>query len=391
MSLTILVRYDEIGTKGKNRAWFEDLLVRNIVRGLGPDCAARKFRGRIELTVVGDMTETTSILALIPGISSFSPAQKLPIDASWEDIEQAALPLADRAIAEGRTVFRTTVTRSNKKYPSTSIELQKRLAASVLKARDGRFTVSMTRPNFTLEMEIDGDAIYLFSQRIAGTLGLPVGCAGEMLTLLSGGIDSPVAAYLMMRRGARSHYISFHSPPYTTEESMRKLHDLAATLRRFQGEGSRLYIVPFIDLQLLVRARAIESYRTILFRRLMFRLAEHLALRDRYTALVTGESLSQVASQTIENITAIGDAVRTLPVLRPLIAYEKQETIAVARRIGTFDISIRPCPDSCTAFLPRNPATRGKLDLVHAQEEKLLPDIDALIEAALAGTVTTDV
>lgn len=393
MPRAILIRYDEIGTKGKNRGWFEDILVGNIRKSIGSFGKVRKFRGRIELLLDrdDDLPQVIALLALIPGISSYSPAARLPIDAPWEDIETAALPFADRALAEGRTVFRTTVTRANKHYPSTSIDLQKRLAGTILKARDGRFTVSMKDFTFELEMEIDTDAIYLFSERFPGTLGLPVGCAGELLTLLSGGIDSPVAAYLVMRRGARSHFISFHSPPHTTEESLRKLRDLTLVLRQYQGTGSKLYIVPFIDIQLLIRARCCEAYRTILFRRMMFRFAETIAKRDGYKALVTGESLSQVASQTLENLTCINDAVDILPVLRPLITNEKQETIAIAKKIGTFDVSIRPCADSCTAFLSKIPATRGKLALVRAEEDKLRPEIDALFSAALDATEAHDV
>ncbi len=393
MFRAVLIRYDEIGTKGKNRGWFEDLLVENIRKSVGPFGKVRKFRGRIEMTLDRDedLPAATALLALIPGISSYSPAARLPLDAPWEAIEAAALPLADRALAEGRTVFRVSCTRSNKRYPSTSVDLQKRLAGTILKARDGRFTVSMKDFNFELEMEIDADAIYIFAERFPGTLGLPVGCAGSVLTLLSGGIDSPVAAYLAMRRGARSSYISFHSPPHTTEESMRKLRDLTLVLRQYQGTGSKLYIVPFIDIQLLIRARTHESYRTILFRRMMFRFAEAIAKRDGHKALVTGESLSQVASQTLENLTCINDAVETLPVLRPLITNEKQETITIAKKIGTFEVSIRPCADSCTAFMPKRPATRGKLDMARAEEAKLQPELDELFAAALDATEIHDV
>jgi len=393
MYTAVLVRYDEIGTKGKNRPWFEDILLENIRRSTAKLGTARKFRGRIEVTPFGEekVPEILSLLALLPGVSSFSPAVRLPLTASWDEITAAALPFADQAIAEGRTIFRVSCTRSNKRYPLTSPEIQKKLAAAVLTARDKQFTVSMTHYSFELEIEIAEDAIYLFAERRRGTLGLPVGCAGEVLTLLSGGIDSPVAAYLAMRRGTRTHYLSFHSPPHTTEESLRKLLDLTATLARYQGKGSKLIIVPFIDIQLLIRARCQESYRTILFRRIMFRIAEQIARQRGWKALVTGESLSQVASQTLENLTCINDAVETLPILRPLITNEKQETIAIARRIGTFDISIRPCPDSCTAFLPRHPITRGRLETARAEEEKLQPELERLIEHALQHLVVHDV
>ncbi len=393
MQDAILVRYDEIGTKGKNRSWFEDILVENIQRSLGDRATVRKFRGRIEILPRAETNrdEVLRLLAFIPGISSYSSAIRLPFDASWEEIVAAALPFADQAIAEGRTVFRVSCTRSNKRYPLTSPEVQKKLAAAVLTARDKCFTVSMTNYTFELEIEIAEDGFYLFSERRPGTLGLPVGCAGEVLTLLSGGIDSPVAAYLTMRRGARTHYLSFHSPPYTTEESIKKLVDIAHLLSRYQGTGSHLIVVPFIDIQLLVKARCQESYRTIVFRRLMFRIAEQIARTNGWKALVTGESLSQVASQTLENLTCINDAVEILPVLRPLITNEKKETIAIAQRIGTFDISIRPCPDSCTAFLPRHPITRGRLETVRSEEKKLYPEMDDLMRRAITEAMRFDV
>ncbi len=393
MFSSVLIRYDEIGTKGKNRLWFEQMLAANIRRSLEGLATVDRFHGRLVATLKAGapVEETLDLLGKIPGISSFSPAVRLPVSAEWEEVEQAALTLADQALAAGKTVFRVTCNRSNKNYPGTSIEIQKKLAAFILISRDKQFTVSMHQHTFNLELEIDKNDIFVFSERCRGVLGLPVGSAGDVLTLLSGGIDSPVASYLTMRRGCRVHYISFHSPPYTGEESMRKLRDLAASLKRYQGVSTRLFVAPLIDIQLLIRARCVESYRTVLFRRMMFRIAEEIAKKHGFKALVTGESISQVASQTLENLGLIGSAVKTLPVIRPLITNEKQETIEIAKRIGTYDISIRPCADSCTAFLPKNPVIRGKIPLVLEEEEKLKPEIDALIAASIEQADIIDV
>ncbi|HQI05142.1 MAG TPA: tRNA uracil 4-sulfurtransferase ThiI [bacterium] len=393
MFRNILVRYDEIALKKRNRGWFEDLLLNNIRSSVGELGAAGKFRGRmgVELKSEESLKEVVNRLSFIPGISSFSPAFKLPLSAPWDDIVECALKLAHEALSDGRTVIKVICTRSNKRYPGTSIEIQQKLAESVLTNLDGKFTVSMKKYTFALEIEIDTNGIFLFSRKIAGIKGLPSGCAGEYLSLLSGGIDSPVASFMTMRRGGRIHYISFYSPPYTGEESMKKLEDLAGHLKKYQGVSTKLFIAPLIDIQLLIKARCHEGYRTILFRRMMFKIAEKIAIANKFDALITGEALSQVASQTIENLTCINDAVKTLPVIRPLITSEKSDTIAIAEKIGTFPISIRNCPDSCTAFLPKSPIIRGKLEKVLAEEKKLEPEISYLLEESVKNVRVVNV
>ncbi|MGI6394888.1 MAG: tRNA uracil 4-sulfurtransferase ThiI [bacterium] len=389
----ILVRYDEIALKKRNRGWFEDLLLNNIRSSIGELGSAGKFRGRmfVELKSEENLEEVVSRLLFIPGISSFSPSIKLPLDAPFEEIVENSLILAKKGLDEGKKVLKVICTRSNKKYPGTSIEIQQKLAKEVLSKTGGNFSVSMKNFSLGLEVEIDSDGIYIFSERISGVKGLPSGSAGKFLSLLSGGIDSPVASYMTMKRGGRIHYIGFYSPPHTGEESMKKLVDLARELKKYQGVSTKLFIAPFIDIQLLIKVRCFEGYRTILFRRMMFKIAERIALKNKFDALITGEALSQVSSQTIENLTCINEAVKTMPVIRPLITFEKSDTVAVAQKIGTFPISTRNAPDSCTAFLPKNPIIRGKIENVLEQERRLEPEIFELIEESIKNIKVIDV
>lgn len=389
---SILIRYDEIGVKGKNRGWFEDLLEKNIRKNISGRGYVVRFRGRLVVKPKEGIPveELMDALRKIPGISTFSPAFSFPLDVSWEELAEKSVILAEKSIEEGKTVFRVSCNRANKTYPMKSPEIQQKLAACVLKVVGENLTVSMRDFNFHLEIEIDRNEIFLFKDRVLGVKGMPVDCAGHFLSLLSGGIDSPVASYLCMRRGARVSFLSFFSPPHMGEESITKLKDLAGKLKDFQGSGYKLYIVPFIDIQLLIRARCFESYRTVIFRRMMFRIAEKIAEKEGYSALVTGEALTQVASQTIENLTLINDAVKRLPVIRPLITYEKQESINIAQQIGTYEISIRPCPDSCTVFLPESPIIKGKRKIVEQEEARLNPEIKDLIEKAIENVQTIE-
>lgn len=390
---TILVRYDEIGVKGKNRGWFEDLLVRNIKNSLAGMATVTKYRGRLVVHVADEKNneEIFRRLKFIPGISSFSPTIAIDIEDGWEEIERVSLLLADEAIKQNRRIFRVSCSRPNKQFPMKSPEVQKRLSGFVLSSRDKEFTVSMKEHNFNLELEIAQHNMYLFMDRYKGLNGMPVGSAGDVLCLLSGGIDSPVASFMCMKRGAKVHYISYYSPPYTGEESMDKLNELAGAIKKYQGVSTKLFVAPLIDIQLLIRARCLESYRTVLFRRMMFKIAERIAKKHKFKALVTGESMSQVASQTLENLHCINNALKDLPVIRPLITFDKQETIEVAKRIGTFEISIKPCADSCTAFLPEGPVTRGRMDIVEREEAKLYPEIEKLLDESVAGVEVTNV
>ncbi len=382
---SIIIRHSEIALKGKNRSWFEQLLHRNLRWKTSDSMKISLFRGRL-IVYTDDKTEQTiSSLAILPGIASLSPAIMLPVDTPWEDIVSASLSLADKAIKNGKTVFRVSCNRSWKSYPYNSMEIQKKLSSEILRARDGVFSVSMRDYNFNLEVEINDFGIFVFSERITGPGGLPVDSSGQALTLLSGGIDSPVAAYLSIVRGVRSHFIGFASPPHTTDTTTCKLKDLALVLKRFQPGKCKLFIVPFTEIQMLVKERCYESYRTIMYRRLMFKIAEIIAKKNKYKALVTGESIAQVASQTLENIQCIGDAVENMPVIQPLIAMDKEFIIKTAKKTGTYPVSIREAPDSCIVYPPSNPVTRGKIPRTLKEEEKLKPEMAQLLEKAISN------
>tara|TARA_R110002126_G_scaffold4498_3_gene23669 strand:+ start:27748 stop:28956 length:1209 start_codon:yes stop_codon:yes gene_type:complete len=381
----LLVRYGELALKKGNRGQFEAALVTNIkqaLTGITPAVVERHF-GRIVVIPERRAQEAAARTAEVMGIKSVSPAwRSAPTVEAMADIGRKLLEdgLARRA-SKTPVTFRVNVRRSDKSFPITSTDLERQIAERILPGPD-QVKVQLSNPEMELGIEIRTDGVYVFLDRLPGPGGLPVGTLGRTLCLLSGGIDSPVAAWLAMKRGCRVAYISFHSAPFLGESSKRKIADLVRTLARYQGR-SRLFVVPFADYQLAVRDNAPESYRTVLYRRGMQRIATRIARREGYGALITGESLGQVASQTLENMTCIG-AVTDLPVLRPLVTYDKEEAITVARKIGTFDVSIRHEPDCCTVFQPSKPVIRGTLKGCDKAESKL--DIDALVRAAVEGT-----
>ncbi|MCA9001128.1 MAG: tRNA 4-thiouridine(8) synthase ThiI, partial [Planctomycetes bacterium] len=271
--------------------------------------------------------------------------------------------------------------RRDKRFPMTSIELERAVADAVLPEAD-LATVRLDHPDYELGIEIRGKENYVFLERIPGPGGLPVGTSGRGLCLLSGGIDSPVAAWLGMRRGLAMGFVSFHSFPYLGEGSKRKVADLARAVTHFQGTA-QLFVVPFAEVQESIRDLCPERYRTVLYRRMMGRIASALCRKFSYGVLLTGENLGQVASQTMENMALIGDAADHL-ILRPLITYDKEEVIDIARKIGTFELSIRPEPDCCTVFQPAAPVIHGKVDDC-AQAESVL-DLEGLVHRAVENT-----
>ncbi|MHC4944103.1 MAG: tRNA uracil 4-sulfurtransferase ThiI [Planctomycetota bacterium] len=380
----ILIRYGEIGLKGKNRPEFEKCLATNLKQALrslehGP---VERPHGRIVVRDVARPITAHRIATRIPGVMSASVA--LRTDKEMESLFQGAVRLLEEALdtrpGEDRILFKVETTRSSKKFPLNSMELSAQLGGRLIE-RFPRLKARMKDPDLLLLVEVRAEEVLLSTLHGKGPGGLPVGSTGKVMVLLSGGIDSPVAAYMAMKRGARAYYINFHSYPFIPEASLDKTKALVKALSRFQGP-SMLYVAPFSEIQVNVKKACPEELRTILYRRMMMRLAEKTALQEGALAIVTGESLGQVASQTLENIGCIGSAT-SLPVLRPLIGMDKTESVALAEVIGTYPISILPQPDCCTVFQPRRPKIRARLDDVEAAEALL--DVEGLVEESFAG------
>lgn len=379
----VLVRYGELALKGGNRGEFEKRLVANMRRalaGVAPATFARE-RGRVIVRPQGRVEAVARRLQDVFGISSISPARGVP--SEQEAILAAARTALAEAVAElppGRqTTFRVSVRRADKRFPIPSAQFERVVADHVL-GDHPQLVVRLVEPELALEVDIRPEASYVFARRLPGPGGLPVGSLGRVLCLISGGFDSPVAAWMSMKRGAEVAFATFHSPPFIGDAARKKVVDLVRVLARYQARCV-LYVVPFAEIQTAVRDAGSESYRTVLYRRMMQRIATRLARTERAQALVTGESLGQVASQTLENLTCIG-AAAGLPVLRPLIGFDKQETITLARRIGTHDLSALQEPDCCTLFMPERPVIRGRVSECEAIEAGL--DLEALAADAIA-------
>ncbi len=380
----IVIHYHELALKGRNRPRFIARLVANLRRAtkrLGV-AGIRALPGRVVMDF-GPSAESERLcrqVAEVFGVANYSPGRR--VDRGLESLKPVVAEMID-----GRSfdTFRISARRGDKRYPLTSVQLNEELGRHVQSLRTAR--VDLSKPQFTLHVEIlDREAIIYIEKR-PGLGGLPVGIRGRVVVLLSGGIDSPVAAYRMMQRGCRVTCVHFHSHPFLSKASQEKAVELAQHLSRYQGETT-LYLVPFGELQRQVVVNAPVPLRVILYRRLMMRIAAELARQERAGALITGESLGQVASQTLENLRVIDDASETL-ILRPLIGMDKQEIIDQARRIGTFEISILPDQDCCQLFVPAHPATKSTIDEVTRAERRL--EIDAMVKTAVAASTVQHV
>ena len=379
----IVVRLGEVTLKKRNRPYFVRQLGRNIRRALGglpvKDVEWGPNRVLIRPGRDLDWPEARERLRRVFGLANFSLCRVLPWDV--DAIEEAVLEAAANETFES---FRITVQRSDKRFPGTSQELERRLGAAVQRESGAR--VDLTSPEATFQVEIMRGGAYVHTERIEGAGGLPVGVSGCVVALLSGGIDSPVAAWRTMSRGCRVTFVHFQSFPYLDASSREKAIALVRELTRWQYE-SRLHVVSFGDVQQRIVASCPPPLRVVLYRRFMLRIAEAIAGRERAEALVTGESLGQVSSQTLSNMASV-DRVATLPVLRPLVGRDKEEIIAEAREIGTYETSIEPDQDCCTLFVPRNPATHSTVAELEAAEEAL--DVDALVADGLAAVETLE-
>jgi thiamine biosynthesis protein ThiI len=380
---SIVLHYQEIALKGNNRPWFVNRLVRNL-RAATADLHIREVRalvGRIEI-VLGEDSDWDAVrdrVSRIFGIANFAQAGRAPLDL--DAIAQQIL--ADLGPREPKT-FRVSVKRADKRFPMTSPEIEREIGGRVKVARG--WTVDLEKPTFTIHVEaLTNEAFYYFGKE-RGAGGMPVGVGGRVVCLLSGGIDSPVAAWRLMRRGCRVLLVHFHSYPILSRASQEKTRELAKLLARFQLH-SRLYMVPFGQIQQQIVLAVAPPLRVVIYRRFMMRIAERIARHGRAQALVTGEVVGQVASQTLENMTSINSVV-TMPVLRPLVGMDKEEIVAEAERLGSYSISIIPDQDCCTLFTPRHPATRARAIDVERAEAGL--PIEAIVERAVTAAEVED-
>jgi thiamine biosynthesis protein ThiI len=375
----VLIHYSEIGLKGRNRPLFERQLIANIRRAFAADIAVevRRLFGR-NLVVVPAGTPREEIekrLRRVFGIAYFAHALATPPAL-------AAIMAAAAQVVEGKAfaTFAVRAKRADKSFPVDSQGINVAVGAHI-----GRITgrrVDLSHPDLTVHIEVVDRRALVYADRVEGPRGLPVGVGGRVVCLLSGGIDSPVAAARMMRRGCRVSFVHCHSFPYTNPASQAKVAELAAILGRFQGPAP-LHLVPLVEIQRRIVAGAPSTFRVLLYRRAMLRLAAAIATQDKALALVTGESLGQVASQTLANLTAV-DRASPIPVLRPLLGWDKEEIIAEAQRIATFDLSIEPHEDCCSFLEPKDPATRSTDRQLAALERHLA--LDDLLAAALEAT-----
>ena len=381
-SEVILIKSGELVLKGLNRRTFEDQLIKNLRRALSPlghwqFSLAQSTLQAIPQSSGIDMHAAAERVGQVFGISGYSLAARLP--KNMDTILAASADVLHEQLAFARS-FKCEAKRSDKTFPLKSPEICMQVGEQLLNAFP-HLSVDVHTPEVTVNIEIRDQYAFLHADQIRGAGGLPVGTAGDAALLISGGIDSPVAAWMMARRGLRLTAIHFAAPPYTSQRAEEKVHKLLQQVARYAGR-IRLFVVPFTQLQEEMKEKCPEELFTLLLRRAMMKAAEAIAVRENCGALITGESLGQVASQTMQAL-ACTDAATSLPVFRPLIGTDKDEVVRLARQIGTFDISILPYEDCCTVFTPRHPRTRPKLAMLERAEKAL--DLDTLIQEAIDG------
>ena len=379
MEKAIIIRYCEIHLKGKNRGYFEKMLKENVKRslkGIEHTFTSMHSRYLIENFAEEDLPVIEDKLHKVAGVHTYSKA--LVVESDFEKIFDAAAVLCE----DKSGTFRVTVNRADKTFSPNSMETARLLGGRLLEKFGENITVDVINPSFTVFVDIREDGkTFVYTEVVHCMSGMPVGSAGRGLLLISGGIDSPVAGYMMCKRGMKLDCLHFHSFPYTGEAAKQKVEDLTAKIGEYNG-GINLYVVSFTHIQEAIHKNCPEEFMITLMRRFMMRIAERLSKRLGAQAIVTGESLGQVASQTIESITS-SNSVVTMPVLRPLIAFDKIDIIEISRKIDTYETSILPYEDCCTVFLPKFPAIKPDLKRVIKAEEKL--DVEALIEEAMSN------
>lgn len=380
MNTVIVVKYAEIHLKGLNRPFFEKKLVDRIKNSLKP-IRARIIReqGRIFIYDISsdELTSVNEKLSRIFGIHSFCPA--LSVEKDWNKICEACLSIIEKE-GENRS-FKVFAKRADKRFPFTSEQICREMGGVVLDAKPS-WHVDVHNPEVKLTVEIRQDSAVIYTKDIQGAGGMPVGTNGKAMLLISGGIDSPVAGYMIAKRGVCLDAVHFYSYPYTSERARDKVVELAQLISRYAGPID-LYLVPFTEIQTTIYDKCPSAETTVLMRRLMMKIAERIATNTGCQALITGESIGQVASQTMESLACTDDAVQ-LPVFRPLIGFDKEEIIEKAEKIGTFETSILPYEDCCTVFVPQHPVTKPKVEQLRDSEK--LVDFEPMIKKAIQET-----
>ena len=385
MERVVLIRFGEIFLKGKNRGYFEKALLGNIKKSLeNVNAEVVKVPGRFMVQGYNEDDENDIIdrLLKVAGIFSFSPA--ICFETSEENIENNAIIL----MSELKGTFKVSTNRADKKFPLNSMEISRKIGGKIL-AKNSNLKVDINEPEHILNIDLrENGKTFMFEKTYSGVGGMPVGTSGSGLVLLSGGIDSPVAVYMMAKRGVKISAVHFHSYPYTSNFAREKVEDLAKILTGFTGDMT-IYMVSMTELQEEINAKCDISYMITLLRRGMFTIAERICKRYGKKMIITGENLGQVASQTIESMTVVSEVVKNTPIIRPLVAFDKCDIIDIAKKIGTFETSIKPFEDCCTVFLPDSPVIKPQLYNVLKEQEKI--DFDAILDRAFAGIEVVEI
>ena len=383
MFTAFLIKYSEIGIKGKNRYMFEDALVQQIKYALAKcegEFTVRKTQGRIyvDATTEFDFDETVERLQTVFGISGICPVVYVE-DEGFEKLCETVANYVKDVYGDEKKTFKVFARRARKNYPLESQEICVEMGGVVLNACPN-FTVDVHNPEVKLNIEIR-EKIYIYSEEIPGAMGMPVGTGGKAMLLLSGGIDSPVAGWMIAKRGVKIDAVYFHAPPYTSERAKEKVVDLARIVSKYTGPIN-LHIINFTDIQLYIYEKCPHDELTIIMRRYMMSIAEQIAKESDCLGLITGESIGQVASQTMQSL-ACTNEVCELPVYRPLIAFDKEDIVTISKKIGAYETSILPFEDCCTIFVAKHPVTKPNLGIIKKHELALAEKIDELVQTAL--------
>ena len=383
---SFLIKYAEIGTKGKNRFMFEDALIKQIrfaLREVDGSFEVTKESGRIYVTAEGDYDydDTIGALKRVFGIADICPMVQID-DRDYENLKKHVVEYMDKVYPDKNLTFKVVARRGDKRYPVSSDQINRDMGEAILEAFP-QMRVDVHNPDVLLRVEIR-QKVNIFSLMIPGPGGMPVGTNGKAMLLLSGGIDSPVAGYMIAKRGVKIDAVYFHAPPYTSDRAKQKVVDLAKLVARYSGPMD-LHVVNFTDIQLYIYEKCPHEELTIIMRRYMMRIAQAIAEKNGAIGLITGESIGQVASQTLQSLAATNE-VCTMPVYRPVIGFDKQEIVDVSEKIGTYETSIQPFEDCCTIFVAKHPVTKPNINVIRNSERHLEEKIDELVKTALETT-----